>query len=326
MQPNGFVWKPAAGKQSAVSVRQPGLVSIVLPTYKGARRIRDAIESVRAQTYSPWELIVVIDGSTDNTAGIVQQFNDERIALVHFETNRGPSESRNAAIAVASGEFVAFIDDDDQWLPDKLARQVALLRDNPDLGLVHGGVLDVMEDGRRLTRLPPRDARSYRANLLQDRLALSTVLVRRSVLDRVGLFDPSLNAFEDWDLWTRVLRLYESDFIADVVVIARQRGGSLMHGNVARLSRDRARVVQRNWRTLRARGLGRRALAFHHYFVGGLLLVDGQLPQARRRAERSLRLRPSARAALLYAMSFAGGSLVRPAWRQLQRLRRAARA
>ena len=307
-------------------MQQPGLVSIVLPTYNGARRIRDAIESVRTQTYSPWELLVAIDGSTDDTAAVVQQFDDERIVVVTLETNRGPSEARNAAIALASGEFVAFIDDDDQWLPDKLAKQIALLRANPDLGIVHGGVLDVMEVGRRLARLPPRDARSYSANLLQDRLALSTVLVRRSVLDRVGLFEPSLGAFEDWDLWTRVLRLYESDFVSEVVVIARQHGGSLMHGNVAQLSRDRARVVQRNWRTLRARGLGRRALAFHHYFVGGLLLVDGQLPQARRRAERSLRLRPSARAAMLYAMSFAGSGFVRPAWRQLQRLRRATRA
>jgi hypothetical protein len=99
-----------------------------------------------------------------------------------------------------------------------------------------------------------------------------------------------------------------------------------MHGNVRALSRARAHVVRRRWRVLRAHGLGRRALAQHHYFVGGLLLVDGRVQEARRRAIRSLRLRPTARAAVLYALSFAGGGLTGAAWRRLQRLRRFARA
>jgi hypothetical protein len=84
--------------------------------------------------------------------------------------------------------------------------------------------------------------------------------------------------------------------------------------------------MRRNWRQLRAHGLGKRALAYHHYFVGGLLLVNGRQAEARRRAERSLRLRPSFRAVVLYAISFAGSSLARASWGQLQRLRRAVRA
>ncbi len=301
-------------------------VSVILATFNGASRIEAAIESVRAQAYASWELIVAIDGSTDGTADVVAGFEDPRITAVTLAENQGPSAARNAAIAVARGEYVAFIDDDDEWLPDKLTRQVAMLLADPDLGLVHGGVLDVMEDGRRLERIPPRGARSYRANLIRDRLALSTVVVRRSALDRVGGFEPSLRSFEDWDLWTRVLRLYASDYLPEVVTIAVQRPGSLMHGNVTGLARDRAAVVRRNWRQIRAHGLGKQALAYHHYFVGGLLLVSGRGPEARRRAVRSLRLRPSPRAVLLYGMSFAGSGVTRATWRQLQRLRRGLRA
>ena len=304
----------------------PGLVSVVIATYNGASRIAAAIDSVRSQTYPSWEVIVAVDGSSDNTAEVVQGFGDKRISVVSLPVNQGPAAARNAAFAETKGEFIAYLDDDDAWLPDKLSTQVAMLSSDPDLGLVHGGVIDVMEDGRRLVRMPPRDAASYRANLLRDCIALSTVVVRRSVLERMGGFEPSLRAFEDWDLWTRVLRVYPSAFVPDVVSTTNQRSTSAMHGSsVYDLARARARVVRRRWRTLRAHGLGRRAIAYHHYFVGGLLLVHGRHGEARRRARRSLRLRPSMRACVLYGMSFLGAGPSGVAWRSLQRLRRLVR-
>ena len=304
----------------------PGLVSVVIATYNGASRIPAAIESVRSQTYPSWEVVVVIDGPTDNTAEVVRAFKDERISVVALTVNQGPAAARNAGIAEARGEFIAFLDDDDAWLPDKLSSQVALLSAEADLGLVHGGVVDVMEDGRRLVRMPPRDAASFRANLLRDCIALSTVVVRRSALERTGGFEPSLRAFEDWDLWVRILRVYPSAYVPDVVATTSQRAGSAMHArNVYDLARARALVLRRNWRTLRAHGLGRRAIAYHHYFVGGLLLVQGGHGEARRRARRSLRLRPSMRACVLYGMSFLGAGPSGVAWRGLQRLRRLVR-
>jgi glycosyltransferase involved in cell wall biosynthesis len=308
-------------------VTEPGLVSVIIATYNGAARIAAAIESVRAQTYPSWEVIVAVDGSSDNTADVVEGFRDERISVLSFAVNRGPAAARNSALAEAHGEFIAYLDDDDAWLPGKLAAQVAMLSADADLGLVHGGVVDVMEDGRRLVRMPPRDAAGYRANLLRDCIALSTVVVRRTVLERTGEFEPSLRAFEDWELWTRLLRLYPSAFVPDVVATTRQRSGSAMHGSsVYDLARARALVVRRRWRTLRAHGLGRRALAYHHYFVGGLFLVHGRKAAARRRAVRSLRLRPSMRAGALYVMSFLGAGPSGAAWRGLQRLRRLVRA
>jgi glycosyltransferase involved in cell wall biosynthesis len=307
-------------------VTEPGLVSVVIATYNGASRIAGAIESVRSQTYPLWEIVVAVDGSTDKTADVIAAFRDDRISVVSLPVNQGPSAARNAALPETHGEFIAYLDDDDAWLPDKLAAQVTMLSADADLGLVHGGVVDVMEDGRRLVRLPPRDAGGYRANLLRDCIALSTVVVRRTVLERTGGFEPSLRAFEDWDLWARILRVYPSAFTPDVVATTRQRSGSAMHGNVYDLSRARALVVRRRWRALRAHGLGSQAIAYHHYFVGGLFLVQGRHDEARRRAMRSLRLRPSMRACVLYGMSFLGAGPTGVAWRGLQRLRRLVRA
>ena len=306
---------------------EPGLVSVIIATYNGASRISAAIESVRGQTYPSWEIVVAVDGSNDNTADVVAALKDDRIRVLSLTVNAGPAAARNAAFAEADGEFIAYLDDDDAWLPDKLSAQVAMLSADADLGLVHGGVVDVMEDGRRLVRMPPRNAASYRANLLSDCIALSTVVVRRTVLERTGGFEPSLRAFEDWDLWSRILRVYPSAYVPDVVTATSQRSGSVMHGsNVHDLARARALVVRRRWQTLRAHGLGRQAIAYHHYFVGGLLLVHGRGSEARRRAGRSLRLRPSMRACVLYGMSYLGAGPSGVAWRGLQRLRRLVRA
>jgi hypothetical protein len=163
--------------------------------------------------------------------------------------------------------------------------------------------------------------------LLRDCIALSTVVVRRTVLERTGGFEPSLRAFEDWDLWGRILRVYPSAYVPSVVTTTSQRSGSAMHGSdVYGLARARAQVVRRRWRALRAHGLGRQAIAYHHYFVGGLLLVHGRHGEARRRARRSLRMRPSIRACALYGMSFLGAGPSGVAWRSLQRLRRLVRA
>jgi glycosyltransferase involved in cell wall biosynthesis len=316
--------KTAAHVPSAVTT--PGLVSVVLPTYMGARRIATAIASVQAQTYGDWELIVAIDASPDDTATVIASMDDPRIRCVTLAANAGPFAAMNAAIAEAHGEFVAIIDDDDQWVPDKLRVQVAYLTGNPGIAMVHTGALDRFDNGRELLRLPPRNANSLRRNLVSDCVCNTSVLVRREALDRIGLFDAGLRSYADWDIWVRLMRDAQVASIDAVTVITAQRSGSVMHGDVQGLARSRSLVLRRNWQMLRQEGLRRTALGHHDAYLAGLHLVAGQRRLARRRAKRSLRLQPSARAALVYGLTFMPRRLVAVAWQAMQRIRRVLRA
>src|SRR5688500_9781977 len=119
------------------------IVSVVIPTYNRAHLIRRAIDSVVAQTFADWELIVVDDASKDDAEGVVRSYGDSRMRYVRHDVNKGASAARNTGLYAAHGEFVAFLDSDDEWLPEKLASQVELFRANPggfaSLGVVLTG-------------------------------------------------------------------------------------------------------------------------------------------------------------------------------------------
>lgn len=192
-------------------------VSVIIPTYNSARYLPAAIDSALAQTLRDFELIVVDDGSTDETAAILCSYGDRLLAL--HQDNRERSAARNAGIRAASGEFIAFLDADDLWLPDKLDRQVAALRDHPEVVLVYCQAAYIDTEGRP-TRFRGKDKSGDNASdlVIADRtrdLLLgnvvagggSTPVVRRRALDISGLFDESLIYPEDWGLWTRLARL-----------------------------------------------------------------------------------------------------------------------
>jgi GT2 family glycosyltransferase len=181
-------------------------VSVVVATYNRARYLPEAIASVLSQRFADLELVVVDDGSTDATREAVGAFSDPRIGYV-YQAHRGVSAARNTGLGIASGEYLAFLDDDDVFLPDKLRVQARALQHDASLGLVAGGhlvideqrrVLAVDEPWKRLPRL------SAEAILLGNRFASNSVLVRRSYLERVGGFDEALSLAEDWDTWMRL--------------------------------------------------------------------------------------------------------------------------
>lgn len=182
-------------------------VSVVIPTYQRAHLVGQAIESVLAQSYRDYEIIVVNDGSTDDTATRLSEFAD-RIRVIH-QANRGVSAARNAGIQVAKGDLLAFLDDDDLWLPGKLASQVALFARNSAVGLVYGDMKLFDEAGERqgsyVDRCPPPLMQNAAVLFCYNFIPNSTVMVRRACLDQVGLFDESLPPCEDYDLWLRII-------------------------------------------------------------------------------------------------------------------------
>jgi GT2 family glycosyltransferase len=206
----------------------PNLISVVIPTYNHARYLVDAINSALAQSYPYVEIIVVDDGSTDDTAGVMTQYGN-RVRYI-AQANRGLSGARNTGILVAQGEYIALLDADDFWHPDYLQHVHAALAANPELGAVHTGMCFVDATGKAQAQL---GIATVPADQLYDRLldgeffAPSAVLVRRRVLADVGLFDLDLRASEDWELWLRVARAYRFGGIAQPLLYYRVHGSNM---------------------------------------------------------------------------------------------------
>ncbi len=193
---------------------QTPLVSVVIPTYNSARFIAQAVQSVLAQAYHRYEIIVINDGSTDETKEVLRKF-DSHIQYLYQE-NRGPAAARNAGIKVAQGEYICFLDADDVWLPNKLEVQLAFIEKNREVGLIFS---DEEEwDGEKvlhrsllakmlfrsdvLSQMPIQKA--FRKLLIEDFIPTSMVMVRKACFAKAGLFDESLKVSEDRDMWCRI--------------------------------------------------------------------------------------------------------------------------
>lgn len=182
-------------------------VSVIIPAYNQGVYLEQAINSALEQTLPDLEVIVVDDGSTDDTAEVARRFSDERVRYIYQE-NRGLSGARNTGIRNSSGEWVTFLDSDDVNLPEKHAILMKLFETQPELGLVVGTCVIIDQNGEQLGKpaavsLPADTTRL----LLWNPMHVGSVMVRRQWLERVGPFDETLRAYEDWDLYLRLARL-----------------------------------------------------------------------------------------------------------------------
>lgn len=194
------------------------LVSVITPAYNCEATIAETITSVLAQTFSDFELIIVDDGSTDSTAAIVHSFTDERIRYIH-QINSERSIARNNGIENSNGKYIAFLDADDLWLPEKLQKQLPMLEKRPELGLVYSGLYYFDDQtGERLDYFQKflnfqRGDISLALALGNDFIQSPTPIVPKHVFERVGTFDPDLPPVEDWDMWIRIAYHYPVDYI-----------------------------------------------------------------------------------------------------------------
>ena len=199
-------------------------VSVIIPTYNRASLVQEAVASVLAQTYRDFELLVVDDGSTDGTLEALASFAGE-IRVLSLPVRRGVSGARNAGIAAAQGEWLAFLDADDLWLPEKLARQMAFMEAHPQLLLSQTEEIWVR---RGLRVNPPRSHAKaggdiFLRSLERCLVSPSAVVLHRRLLDAHGGFDEALPAAEDYDLWLRLAWRYEVGLLPEPLVI--KRGG-----------------------------------------------------------------------------------------------------
>jgi glycosyltransferase involved in cell wall biosynthesis len=186
-------------------------VSVIMPAYNVEPFIAESIESVLAQTYRDYELVVVDDGSTDGTRAVLQRYvaaHPDRIRVL-LQENRGPSRARNAALRVAVGTVYGFLDSDDVWAPSYLAEQMRILDTEPDVDIVTGNAFVRGGAGNGGTVRPfpdPRPAPDLMQILLDDEAVFIMTVLRRDVLESIGGFDEDLYTNEDYDLWIRAAR------------------------------------------------------------------------------------------------------------------------
>lgn len=292
-------------------------VSVIIPVFNSAALIGTALDSVFAQTFHDTEVIVVDDGSEDHDAlnRALAGWGD-RIRYVR-QRNAGPASARNTGIAHAAGRLIAFLDADDEWLPEKLARQVAYFDAHPEAGLVHTAVVgDSSPAG--LLEGPPRHAF---CELFHTVFFINTftVMVPRRVLEEVGGFDERREIhIEDWDLWLRIAARHPLGYISDV--LGYHRPGGLMSSQMERTYAAQELVIEKN-RALCARACAKHRAAPHrcernrryvlHRDWGYDRLVAGDRRGAREQLGRALALSPwHARTILLYL-----STLFSPRWR-----------
>ena len=183
-------------------------VSVIIPTFNRGKLVVRAVESAFLQTTPPAEVIVIDDGSTDDTKercqALAERFGGQFRYI--FQTNRGEAAARNRGVSVAECELVAFLDSDDIWDPDKLQRQLPLFADDPAPASTFTAYRHISAEGERVVRLQgwdPDPERALRTLLEACYVTPSTVVVRREVLERTGPFDESLKLSPDWDMWLR---------------------------------------------------------------------------------------------------------------------------
>ena len=207
-------------------------VSVVIPTYNHGRYIAEALDSVLAQTYKDYEVIVVDDGSTDNTREVVEAYGAS-IRYI-YQQNQRMSAARNAGIRSANGEYIAFLDSDDIWLPEKLEKQMEVFSTYPNLALVSCGALIVDMDGNLMRKIEKKNYINRNA-LMNDSILKNIVpgggtnaVVSKRCFEAVGLFDESIQVTaEDWDMWLRIIAQYEIRFVEEPLAKIRLREKSV---------------------------------------------------------------------------------------------------
>ena len=210
-------------------------ISVIIPTYNRQKLLARAIESVLNQTFKDFELFIVDDGSTDNTKEVVREFQkrDSRIKYIWQENSGAPARPKNTGIKNAKGNYIAFLDDDDEWLSEKLEKQLELFEGlESDLGFVGCNILVINESNKKIWReykIPRYSSQIFFEELLEGNFILtsSSIMIKKEVLDKIGLFDENLKFGDDWDLWLRIAKKYKFDFAPEFLIKYYIHGGCI---------------------------------------------------------------------------------------------------
>ena len=211
------------------------MVSVIIPTYNREQQILRAVRSVLNQTYQDYELIIVDDGSKDKTAEIIQEIRDDRIRYISLETNQGVAHARNMGIQEAKYDYIAFLDSDDEWLPNKLELQMKkMMAAPPKVGVIFCRMGGKQRNSEERFVCPAENYKKeilegniFNPLLLQNVIGTPTMLVRKICLQKAGGFKETLQCLEDWELVLRIAKNWQIGFVDEILVEVHKSEGSV---------------------------------------------------------------------------------------------------
>ncbi|HEV8539750.1 MAG TPA: glycosyltransferase [Nitrospiraceae bacterium] len=294
---------------------RPSTVSLIIPTYNHARHLHEAIESALAQTHPRVEVIVVDDGSTDETPDILAKYHGRVTSFT--QTNRGLAAARNAGLRIATGDYVAFLDADDVLASNKLAEQAAVLKSDPRIGWTYCDVRmtnvvtghDTVASERFHYRRRRLNGWLFAELVFANFIPAIAPMIRRSILEKAGGFDEALTALEDWDLWLRVSLVAEARYLPAVLATYRLQPEGMSQDRT-RMDANRFHVLEKAARAHQPAiaalgGSGRQLLADVQNWFGYQAYARGDWAEAIRRLQASLRAWPwQRRAPVLLGMGY----------------------
>jgi glycosyltransferase involved in cell wall biosynthesis len=269
------------------------IVSVIIPTYNRAHLIVRAIRSVLNQTYQDFEIIVIDDGSTDNTEEIIRGFKDKKVKYIKkYKENKGSSIARNIGIKVARGKYIAFLDSDDEWLPEKLDKQIKVLQsESPEVGVVYSNLCYMDENGKSMNKLrnPKKEGYIYEDLFGKNYVGTdSTLLIRKECFHRVGLFDDLLNTQQDWDMWIRIAKYYRFALIKVPLVKYRLHSNQISRNLELKIITANRILVKYKDELKKRRGVHSK----HYFYIGLRFCRIGKTKEGRKYLLKAISLYP----------------------------------
>ena len=285
-------------------------VSVVIPTYNRAHLIGRAIKSVLNQTYQDFEIIIVDDGSTDNTEEVVKSFNDERIRYIQHKKSRGSAATRNTGIKASKGKYIAFQDSDDEWLLGKLQKQMEIFKNaEKKVGVVYTGFWRI-ENGKKIYipsfKVKQKKGDIHKEILKGNFISPQTTVVKKECFHVSGMFDEQLVSRHDWELWIRISKKWHFEFIDEPLVNVYRTPDSISVTQKVALTGWKP-VLEKHYEEFKK---DRKLLARYLYSIGDLLCQIGEIDQGRDYLLRALRSYPLNPKYLIAAFTSMSGSKV----------------
>jgi len=298
------------------------IVSVIIPTYNRAEMVKRAIKSVFKQTYKNFEVIIVDDGSTDNTEAVIQKMRERnrRTRYIKHKKNRGGTAARNTGIKNARGKYIAFLDSDDEWLPEKLEKQMKMLQGSPtEVGVNYSALWKIRGNKRFYFPSPKIFAcDGYIHNIILEGnsyIGTPCSLVKKQVFEKVGMFDEKLAACQETELWIRVSKYYHFQFIDEPLVISYTEKDSVSANYDAR-SKAYKIIFKKHYRKFEANKKAKANILFN---IGNNLCQIGKTKEGKKYLEMSVKLMPQK---LEYLIAFILASMGKYIYRGASRIKK----
>jgi glycosyltransferase involved in cell wall biosynthesis len=265
--------------------------SVIIPTHNRAEFLRSAISSVLKQTCQDFEIIVVDDASDDNTHEVVTSFDGRDIKYIRHEVNKGDAGSRNTGILNSTGRYVAFLDDDDEWLPEKLQMQLDVLGNSlPKVGGMYTGLFKVNKTTGKILgiNIPEKRGELFQEMFIASPIVTSCVVLRRQCFEKVGLFDERIPYNNDYDMWIRIAEQFHFECIKEPLVIYHAHEGKLT---------TNLKLVLQGWEMVLEKykeffASNRRNYSRLYYNLGILYCLSGNIEKSRKAFFKAIKSRP----------------------------------